>query len=65
MPAQRMKKLALDHNLNELIPGLVNRHGQIRAGMALGLSAATISKWLKANGYKRVSQYVRIEEKAS
>lgn len=65
MPAQRMKKLAKDHDLNELIPNLVNRHGQIRAGMALGLSAATINKWLKANGYERVTQYVQKEKKAS
>jgi len=60
-----MKKLAIEHDLDALIPELVNRHGQIRAGIALGVAASTINTWLKTNGYERVTQYVRKEKKSS
>jgi len=50
-------------DLNAVIPPLVNQHGQAEAGRRLGVSGATISNWLKFNGYTMVIQYVRRGEK--
>lgn len=51
-------------DLNQIIPALVNRHGQAEAGRQLGVSQHTISRWLKENGYKQVIRYEK-EEKVS
>lgn len=48
--------------LEEIIPPLVNIGGQRRAADELGLSQATISNWLRDNGYKPIIQYVKIEK---
>ncbi len=44
-------------NLHSIIPALVNKVGQAEAGRQLGLSASTISNWLKAHGYKQMSTW--------
>ena|SRR6266540_2667319 len=38
-------------NLERIIPPLVNAHGVVEAARKLKLSGATISDWLKDNGY--------------
>ena len=48
--------------LEEIIPSLVNIGGQRHAADALGLSQATISNWLRDNGYKPIIQYVKVEQ---
>ena len=63
MPYKRIKQLEKEHgSLHQIIPALVNKNGQIRAGQALGVSATTINQWLKKNGYMRQIQYVRESE---
>ena len=65
MPVQRIKNLEKQRgNLHDVIPNLVKQHGQVGAGQKLGVSAATINRWLKGHGYvyRRVSDYVREEE---
>lgn len=39
------------------IPEMVNEHGQLEAARILGLSQATISRWLKKNGYIAVTTW--------
>lgn len=51
-------------NLHEVILPLVNAGGQAQAARELGVTQATISAWLSANGYIKVVRYVR-EDKAS
>ena len=63
MPSQRMKNLEKKYgNLHPIIPKLVNQSGQNEAGKQLGVSASTLSKWLKQNGYVLKRQYVRESE---
>jgi hypothetical protein len=45
------------------IPALVNEGGQPYASQVLGVSQATISKWLQDNGYIRVVRYEKVSEK--
>ena len=54
-------------DLHRVIPRLVNEGGQLKAAKVLGLSPATINKWLKDNGYQKRIQYIHVEseEKAS
>lgn len=53
-------------DLHTVIPALVNQHGQYEAGRLLGVSGATISNWLRDNGYTLKTEYVReLEEQAS
>jgi hypothetical protein len=52
-------------NLHEIIPPLVNKCGQHQAAQQLGVSAFTINRWLKANGYRRVQRYERLEPEAA
>jgi len=48
----RLKELEVQKgNLERLIPPLVNRGGQKLAAEKLGVSQATISKWLKDHRY--------------
>jgi hypothetical protein len=62
MPYKKLERLQQQHgDLHQIIPAIVNQHGQIRAGQALGVLATTINKWLKQNGYERRTQYVRHE----
>lgn len=49
-------------DLNKVIPPLVNRTNQKTAGEHLGLSGATISKWLKDNRYVPRTTWTRIDE---
>lgn len=51
-------------NLHEVIPQLVNLHGQAEAARLLGLSQTTVSQWLKVNGYRQKIEYVREEQTA-
>lgn len=58
---------ALEQEYNEpievLIPRMVNKLGNQRAAAdALGISQATISTWLKENGYIAVTQWVKESE---
>lgn len=46
-------------NLHDVIPALVNERGQAGAAAALGVSSATISVWLKENGYRQSVRYVQ------
>jgi predicted transcriptional regulator len=65
MPFQLIKKLEQDRgNLHDVIPLLVEQYGQIRAGQMLGVSATTISRWLKEHGYERRTMWVRNLEKS-
>jgi hypothetical protein len=47
----------LEGDLNEVIPKLVNQGGQAFAAIVLKVSQATISTWLKTNGYKKVERW--------
>lgn len=42
----------------KIIPELVNEHGQLEAARILGISQATISRWLKRNGYVAVTTWL-------
>lgn len=42
---------------HDAIPELVNEFGQLEAARILGLSQATISRWLKKNGYIAVTTW--------
>lgn len=48
-------------NLHDVIPAIVNRIGQYRAAKELGVSAFTVNRWLKDNGYCKKIIYVRDE----
>lgn len=67
MPFQFIKKLEQERgDLHQVIPALVNRYGQVEAGRRLGVSAATISIWLRRHGYRRITRYERVpQEQAS
>lgn len=50
--------------MDQLIPQLLNRLGSQKAvADELGLSQATISEWLKENGYVSKTIYVKEESK--
>lgn len=53
MPKHALKAIEQDRgkSLERIIPPLVNRLGVVAAGASLGISAATVGKWLKDNGY--------------
>lgn len=60
----RIKELERQYgDLHQVIPPLVNQFSQAEAAMRLGVSSATISKWLKDNNYVLKLEYVK--EKAS
>ena len=46
------KSYKLSEEDQRSIPALVNQAGVVFAAQQLGVSAATISRWLKANGYE-------------
>jgi hypothetical protein len=48
-------------DLHKVILPLVNEHGQIETGRKLGVSAATINKWLKRHGYTAKVIYIKRE----
>ncbi len=52
-------------DLNRVIPELVNAHGQHETARILGVSAATVNKWLKDNGYTLKQVYVKQEGSAA
>jgi hypothetical protein len=65
MPMHKIKDIEKEHgDLNNVIPELVNTHGQYKAGEILGTCASTISRWLKENNYRKVIVYIRDEDKA-
>lgn len=58
----RLKELEAAHgNLDAVIPELVNRGGQKLAAATLKTTQATISRWLRRAGYRKVEKW----EKAS
>lgn len=59
----RLKSIERDRGetLDFVLPRLVNTYGQLGAGLRLGISQASVSMWLKRNGYVRVTRW----EKAS
>jgi len=64
----RIRAVEQAHNvpIAQLIPDLVNRLGsQKAAAEQLGLSQATISTWLRANGYTPRVVYVKGDTDAS
>lgn len=63
MPAYRIRYLKDKFgDLDRVIPEMVNQHGQHGTARLLGISTATVNKWLKDNGYRRRMVYERIEE---
>ncbi len=46
-------------DLHQIIPALVNEKGQAGAAQQLGVTQATISYWLSANGYIKREKWVR------
>lgn len=66
MPIFRVREVQKKYgDLHRVIPRLVNEQGQVNTAKLLGLSPATISKWLKDNGYIRVSQYIRRDDQSA
>lgn len=64
--AYRINELEKEHgDLHALIPEMVNKHGVTKTAAALSISAATISRWLKTNGYKQITTYIREPVKES
>lgn len=60
MPFTRLRDLEGMHgDLHRVIPELVNAYGQNEAGRRLGVSSATVNRWLKDNGYRRKTCYER------
>lgn len=58
----KLTKLQERHgDLHAVIPPRVNERGQAEAARELGVSAATISTWLKDNGYRMVIRYERVQ----
>lgn len=58
----RLKEIEQEHNrpLEQLIPETVNALGsQIAAAHALGISQATLSTWLRDNGYSPRTVWVK------
>jgi hypothetical protein len=58
----RLRELEQEHNatLDDLIPSTVNKLGsQKSAADALGVSQATISTWLRDNGYTPKTVYIK------
>lgn len=45
--------------LSVSIPALVNEGGQLYAALVLGVSQATVSTWLKQNGFRKVTKWER------
>jgi hypothetical protein len=59
----KLRELEQKHgDLHKVIPHLVNEHDQRKAAEILGVSTATISTWLKNNGYLPHIEYVRKSE---
>lgn len=55
-----IKRLAQQIDLQATIPALVEQLGsQRKVAQQLGIGQATISRWLKANGYTRSIQLIR------
>lgn len=52
-------------DLNKVIPSLVNVGGQYHAAQVLGVTQATISRWLKDNDYRPKITWIKQEEQAS
>jgi hypothetical protein len=48
-------------DLHKVIPQLVNRYGQLETALRLGTTQATISGWLKSNGYVFKGEWTRTE----
>lgn len=56
----RIKELEqVQGDLAHVIPALVNTGGQKHAAESLGVAQATISRWLKDQGYTQVIRYVK------
>lgn len=65
MPTFKIKELEKRYgDLHRIIPYLANERGQVEAGRILGVSSATIHKWLKDNGYTyiRKNLYIRAND---
>jgi len=61
--AYRMLELEKEHgDLKKIIPPLVNQHGQQDTAKILKVSQATISRWLRENGYISRIVYQKSEE---
>lgn len=61
----RIQEVEREHNapIEQIIPDLLNKFGTQKAvADHLGLSQATISMWLKENGYVQKVIYVRLED---
>jgi len=60
MPKMVIQELMRKYgDLNDVIPPMVNEHGQSEAARNLNVSQSTISDWLRANGYERKVIYVK------
>jgi hypothetical protein len=59
----RIRELEKEYgDLHKVIPPLVNNSNQAEAARSLKTSAATISNWLRDNGYIEKRTYVRKNE---
>lgn len=62
--AYRILKLEKEHgDLEKVIPHMVNAIGQAQTAERLGVAQATISRWLKDNGYISRIVYQKSEER--
>lgn len=64
--AERNKLVQVERergDLHKVIPPLVNAGGQKAAAAALNVTQATISGWLRKNGYQQIVKWER--ERAS
>lgn len=62
MPLQRIKPLKEKFKDFEAeIVRLVNQKGQHKTAETLGMSVATVNKWLKDNGYRKKIVYFKKE----
>lgn len=63
MPPIKVRVLEQEHgDLSRVIPALVNECGQSAAGRRLGVSSATISRWLRRNRYQPFTQWMTLDE---
>ena len=62
----KLRKLEQEKgDLHKVIPPAVNKLGQKDAAEELHLSTATISTWLKDNGYVFVGEWRKIDQQQS
>lgn len=62
MPEFKLRNIERERGeLDRVIPALLEKHEgmQWKVANELGVTQATISNWLKANGYKRTVRWIK------